>query len=69
MLGSVFDAAKELGSLIANRMGYIVLSEKDLLTTEAMSNSERGQVVKDILQDKGLVNPVSSQYNYYFKYI
>ncbi|KAG8334580.1 hypothetical protein J6590_087072 [Homalodisca vitripennis] len=56
IVGAVNDAARELGDLIASKHGYLALSEKKLLEAEATVPTERGQLVKAILLDNGLVS-------------
>ncbi|KAG8334578.1 hypothetical protein J6590_087067 [Homalodisca vitripennis] len=53
---AVNDAARELGDLIASKHGYLALSEKKLLEAEAAVPTERGQLIKAILLDNGLVS-------------
>ncbi|XP_054283472.1 uncharacterized protein LOC129000535 [Macrosteles quadrilineatus] len=56
VIGPVIDAALDLGDLIANKHGYQAISEKSLLEAEAATDSDRGRVVKAILEDNGLVS-------------
>lgn len=57
--GAAPDAARELGDLIAAKQGFVAVSERALLEAEAATNSERGQIIRAILQDKGQVSLVS----------
>lgn len=56
--GAVPDVARELGNLIASKHGYLALGEKDLLEQEAATSSDRGKIIKAILQDNGQVSLV-----------
>ncbi|XP_014291762.2 adenylate kinase isoenzyme 1 [Halyomorpha halys] len=47
----------ELGKLISEEGGFLFVTQDSLLQTEVTKGTERGEIIQEILQDKGTVCP------------